>query len=267
MKTDAVDGWVTAREARGIAAGTVKLQRRYVIRYLSSVPADMELEDLGPDDVEAWLARHDWAATTRASAICALRSFFAHAARERLLETNPAEDLTAPALPASAGPVLSAAQVRAAIARAGDETGWAIRIAVSCGLRRAELAAVHSRDVTPDGSSWWLTTVGKGAKRRTVPCPPETAEWIASRGGWAFPDRAGLEHVSADAIGERIHRALGCSPHKLRHRFATIAHEQTGDMRAVQQLLGHTSIATTERYVRGSRSAMMSAAQAVWDAA
>lgn len=124
-----------------------------------------------------------------------------------------------------------------------------ILLATFGGLRRSEIARVHADDVE-DG---FLIVTGKGGRRRFVPIHPVLAphlEVVRIRGGWAFPGRfAG--HCHPDHVGKHLARLLGSgwTGHTLRHRFATEAYRGSRDLRAVQELLGHASVATTQIYV------------------
>jgi site-specific recombinase XerC len=71
-------------------------------------------------------------------------------------------------------------------------------------------------------------------------------------------------HVEADAITKRVKRATGYGPHSLRHRYATMAYAASHDLRAVQLLLGHASISTTQAYVASPLEAAKAAASAAW---
>lgn len=119
-------------------------------------------------------------------------------------------------------------------------------------MRRGEVARVHSSDLTPDLTGWTLRVHGKGSRERDVPLPDSLAR--ALRGlpvGFAFPGAVD-GHLSAAWVGRLVSRMLpvGVTMHQLRHLCATELHDDTRDLIAVQQLLGHASVATTQRYVR-----------------
>ena len=137
---------------------------------------------------------------------------------------------------------------------------WAVMGAYA-GLRRAEIAAVHSDDVTDLG----LMVKGKGRKVRRVPIHPILAAELHRVSGYAFPGRFPGEHVNPDYVANRLEQVLPkpWTTHSLRHRFATQAYQACKDIRMVQQLLGHASIQTTVGYVLVDQDALAAAVNAV----
>jgi integrase/recombinase XerC len=134
-----------------------------------------------------------------------------------------------------------------------------LRLAGEAGLRRAEVARIHYRDLIEGVDGAALLVHGKGGKKRVVPISESLAE-LLRRGAaghtpgmperaWLFPTGFG-GHLTPDRVGRLVALALpgDYSMHTLRHRFATRAYRGTRNLRAVQVLLGHASIATTERY-------------------
>ena len=97
-----------------------------------------------------------------------------------------------------------------------------IRLGAECGLRRGEIARVHSDDVVADSAGRSLIVRGKGDKQRIVPLPDDLAGIIMDARGYLFPGRFG-GHVEESYIGDHISRLLpdGYAAHTLRHRFAT----------------------------------------------
>jgi integrase len=141
----------------------------------------------------------------------------------------------------------------------------ALMLALACqaGLRRAEIAALHHDDLTWTAGGPALRITGKGARVRMVPISTALAGQLTGD-GWVFPNRNG-SHLSVSRVGELCSQALGdgWSLHSLRHRFATRAYAGSRDLRAVQTLLGHVSVATTQRYTAidddAVRAAMLAA--------
>ena len=124
-------------------------------------------------------------------------------------------------------------------------------LAAYAGLRRAEIANLHADNV----GERMLTVLGKGQKVRRVPIHPMLEVPLRdakARGGYIFRGADGWSPVTVDAMGRRIARALPdkWSAHSLRHYYAGHVYRASHDIRAVQQLLGHASIATTQIYTQ-----------------
>ncbi|MDO5633275.1 MAG: tyrosine-type recombinase/integrase, partial [Micrococcus sp.] len=111
---------------------------------------------------------------------------------------------------------------------------------------------------------WTVTVIGKGGKRRDVPLSARLALALRGRGaGWLFPGRID-GHLSAAYVSKRLSAALGDAGtgHQLRHRFASAAYRAERDLRAVQVLLGHASVATTQLYTAVPDRALRRAVEA-----
>jgi integrase len=126
-----------------------------------------------------------------------------------------------------------------------------LRLAAELGLRRAEVAQVHSRDLLDDLGGTSLLVHGKGSRERIMPLPGSlAADLRALPFGYAFPG-ADDGHLSPRWVGKIVGRLLpeGYTMHSLRHRFGTRAYALSKDMFTVQELLGHASPSTTRTYV------------------
>jgi integrase len=127
-----------------------------------------------------------------------------------------------------------------------------LRLANELGMRRGEVAQVHpENDLVRDLVGWSLLVHGKGSRNRVLPLPADLAEVLrAAPSGYLFPSPTGT-HLTPHWVGTLVSRALqdGTTMHQLRHLCATEVHDQTHDLRLVQTLLGHASLATTQRYV------------------
>ncbi|AUN43244.1 hypothetical protein ASU32_22750 [Tsukamurella tyrosinosolvens] len=176
---------------------------------------------------------------------------------------NPAAALPAIHVPAGVPRPCSEGDLATALASADDRVRLMIELGAFCGLRRAEIAGLHSSQLvsTVDGPA--LAIKGKGGKVRVVPVSDAMAAQIASAGGWLFPGRED-GHLCANRVGALVSQALpgGWTAHTLRHRFASVAYRAERDLRAVQELLGHSSIATTELYTAVPDTARRRAASA-----
>lgn len=237
--------------------------------------------DLGDGEIRRYIAgrhRAGIGGRTLARELSALRGLFDFLMRERLVDHNPARSIRAPKtgrrLPSSVdadslSALLDAESSASASGEAmQDAPLWLrdtamVELMYSSGLRLAELIAVDVRDIEPGDAM--LTVVGKGAKTRRVPVGKAAlaaiADWLAVRPTLAGADESAL---FVSSRGRRIHprtvqqrlkvwaQARGARrnihPHLLRHSFASHLLESSGDLRAVQELLGHADIATTQVY-------------------
>jgi site-specific recombinase XerD len=212
----------------------------------------------------------------------AVRTFYAWALGRGVVESNPAALLTRPSARSRLPSVLKAPEAeRLATAPAAEDPRGKrdraiLELLYGCGLRVAELCGLDVEDVDPEGQR--VRVMGKGGKERVVPLGDFAALAVRTyldAGREAFvPDpppegrarteplffnrrRKRLSSRDARAVVERyVRRALAgrrVSPHTLRHSFATHLLEGGADIRAVQELLGHASLATTQRYTHVSR--------------
>ena len=215
-----------------------------------------------------WAGAREWARETRRSHYASLRGFYGWAVDAGICAEDPTGALPSikpgPAVPRPA----TDRAYRDALA-AADERGHVIlRLAGEAGLRRGEIARVHRRDLLADLAGVTLVVHGKGDRVRLVPLSPslgrEVARVLAGR-DWLLPGPGG-SHMTARHVGKLGSQWLpeGVTLHQLRHRFATVVNKATRDLVSVQRLLGHASVATTQRYVAVDedtlRAAAMSAA-------
>ncbi len=262
MNDAALSAWSRHMGAVGEASSTRYLYGRYLSRFFAHVAPYAATVD----DIEGWIAEHDWSAATRRSAVGALRSFYRWAYERGRMLSDPTATLKRPRMPRPAPKPTPDDVLRRALLESSGDDRWLLRIAVDTGLRRSELARVQSQDVEHHADGYWLRVTGKGEVVRLVPIPEDVAVWIRQRGGWAFPSaRIPGEHVGGDCIGRRLSRLLGgYSAHTLRHYFATTTYQKTGDLFATQTLLGHSSPVTTQGYVMESPARLRQAAAAAW---
>ncbi|MFT4299306.1 MAG: tyrosine-type recombinase/integrase [Aeromicrobium sp.] len=199
-----------------------------------------------------WFAAQGWAQETRRGVRNSLMGFYKWGAAQGLttLDVGAALPRVKAAVP-TPRPVTDEAY-RFALAQADERVRLMIRLAGELGLRRAEVAAVHSDNVVEDMTGWSLIVRGKGGKTRILPLSSRLArELRALPEGWAFPSQRG-GHLTPRWVGTLVAEALppGWTMHKLRHRFATKAYAVDRDVFTVQDLLGHASPATTRVYVK-----------------
>lgn len=256
---NALDAWESWLKAAGRPDSTRYLRRYQVGRFAADHEDPWAVD--GEDLVE-WLAAKGWALETRRSYRSALRSFYGWAHRSGRLPSDPSLELP-PVRPAVALPRPTPEDVlRDALVDADDRVRVMMLLAARCGLRRAEVAQVHSRDIGEDLIGWSLVVHGKGRRERRVPLPDEVRFALRRRGeGWAFTGPRG--HLSPVRVGELVSEALpeGWTMHTLRHRYATRCYAGSRDLLAVSTLLGHTRPETTRVYIGLSNDALRSAAQ------
>lgn len=257
----ALDTWATHCAAGDMSEGSIYLYRRYLVRFLGH----RAVYAVSVEDCEAWLSEHDWAPSTRRSAISALRSFYRWAFARGLMAEDPTAGLHRPKLPEPCPKPCPDAALAQALLAEGD-VWWLVRLASTTGLRRAELARVASGDVELHRDGYWLRVTGKGRRVRMVPLERPVAQWVMSAHGWAFPsNRIPGAHVTPDCVARRLKRILsGYSAHTLRHHYATEAYQESGDLLATQLLLGHRSPVTTIGYVQQDPARLRKAAAAAW---
>ena len=246
---DAIEDYLSAQRAAGAPLTTCTTRRQHLEHLASRVTPNPW--DLTAGDLVDYAGDQTWARETRRGRRSTFRSFWA-----RGIATGRATDnvaLVLPKVPASGPrPRPTPDHVYAeALARSTPRERLMLRLGAEIGLRRAEVAVIHSDDVVQDLVGWSLVVHGKGSKLRTVPLSPSLA--LALRAlprGYAFPgDDQG--HLSPRWVGKLMTNLIpeGFTMHSLRHRFATKAYGVDRDVFAVQELLGHASPATTRRYV------------------
>lgn len=211
------------------------------------------------------------AASSVARKASALRAFYGFLEEEGLRADNPASALPRPVMRRPLPKILSGAEVDMLFALIAERLAVAhpapgdlrlsalIELLYGSGLRATELVSLPRRALAADRP--FLILKGKGGRERLVPISDRAraavAAWrgeVPAASAWLFPSRAG--HLSRVRLFQLI-RALGAaagippdriSPHVLRHAFATHLLEGGADLRALQAMLGHADIATTEIY-------------------
>ena len=268
-----IDEYLAWMRAVGRSPRTVET-RRFQLMVLAR---DLGGNPIGitEDDLIAWFARYpNWKPETRRSNRAAVVGFFEWAYKFGRLVTNPATDM--PRMRAGEPMPRPVPDLvwREALIRADVRVTLMLRLAAEAGLRRAEVSRVHTRDLIDGIGGAQLIVHGKGGKKRLVPLSADLAASVAAGAvghtpdmpavGWLFPSRKSGGHLAPIHVGRLVAEVLpdGYSMHKLRHRFATRAYRGTRNLRAVQTLLGHASIATTERYTAVDDDEVRAAAMA-----
>jgi integrase/recombinase XerD len=269
---------------RGLAANTLSAYRRDLQRYAGWLAAsgidDPTLAE--EEDVVAFLGALRAGATPvgtryRASSVArslaAVRGFHRFLVRERLAGSDPSHDLGTPKVPSSLPKALEIAQVEALLGAVAGDDPRALRdralleTLYAAGLRVSEATALDLDDLDLDDGA--VRAFGKGAKERLVPLGRSARKaleaWLV-RGRPALASARSGPALFLNAQGTRLTRQ-GCwkilrrharragleshvSPHVLRHSFATHLLAGGADIRSVQELLGHASLATTQVYTK-----------------
>lgn len=248
----AVDDWTSALIAAGAPKTTRTTRLSHIRRLARGMGPDSTPWAVTPDQLINWAGRQVWQIETRRSFRSSALHFYRWGVDAGRTTDNPALRLprVKPADP-KPRPTPEAIYL-AALARATDRERLMLRLAAECGLRRGEVAQVHSDDLVQSLEGWSLIVHGKGGKDRCIPLPDSlAAELRALPYGWAFPG-ADKGHLSAAWVGKLIARLMPgvWTMHTLRHRCGTRAYSVDRDILAVQDLLGHASPVTTRRYVR-----------------
>jgi integrase/recombinase XerC len=285
-------GWLgqekrAARRTLGTYGPDVAGFLGFLTRHLGGEPDTTALTHLTAADFRAWLA-HEAAAdcgnATRAKKLSALRSFLLYAEREHGL-ANAA--ITLVSTPRAKKPLPRALAVDVARAVATDIGEVSDKAAIQardtalftllygCGLRISEALALNRADAPLPGNDAPLRITGKGGKTRIVPVLAIAREMVARwlRHHWQpVPDAP----LFLGARGKRLDPAIAqktlrdfrrlnglpehATPHALRHSFATHLLAQGADLRSIQELLGHASLSTTQRYTAVDTAQIM----AIW---
>jgi len=251
-------------------------------QHLGELPGLASLAALRPADFRAWLARRTTEGLARSSsarALSVLRSFFRFCARRGLAETTALAALRTPKLPRALPKALTVKDAAEVIDKAAalSKLPWIaardtalFTLLYGCGLRLGEALGLR-RHEAPQGAV--LRILGKGKKERLVPvlpivreaierylalCPydpgPSGPLFLGARGG-------ALDPAIVQKEMRKLRVWLGLSeqatPHALRHSFATHLLAAGGDLRTIQELLGHASLSTTQRYTEIETEALI----------
>lgn len=269
---------------RGLARLTLEAYARDLTRFVQFVSerGRRDVDDITPTDIADFLlllSEQGLVARSRARTLVAVRGLCKHLVAERWLDADPAALIDSPRTGKRLPGVLGEDAVARLIAqppdtRRGRRDAAMIELAYASGLRVSELVAIPLADVNLNAG--FVRVTGKGNKTRLVPLgqaareritrylaedrpalvrdPAERALFLTERGRpmtrqgfWktlrGYARRAGVRLPTGDV-----------SPHKLRHSFATHLVERGADLRAVQAMLGHADISTTEIYTQVSQA-------------
>ena len=267
------------RDERSLSPHTVRAYEREVAQFIGFAGTEMSCRDprsTSPNVVRAYLAHlhsRKLAKVSTQRALAALRTYFRFLAREGAVDANPAKAVPTPRAPKKLPEVATAPELGELLealpaTSVGRRDRATLELLYGAGLRAGELVGLDLDDV--DLSRRLARVRGKGGKERLVPFGreaeralrsylPDRAAWrsqaaapsdgeplfVNQRGG-RLSDRS-LRRI-LDAAALQVAQAHHLHPHTLRHAFATHLLEAGMDLRAIQELLGHSSLSTTQRY-------------------
>ena len=242
----------------------------------------------GPEGIDALavrgfvahLMRSGLSKTSVARKLSSVRSFLRHAVRDGRIEVNTAEGIPTPRAPRALPRTMTVDEVFVLLDTIGDDDTTSMRdraileLLYAAGLRVSELVGLDLKDIDLTGGL--VRALGKGNKERLVPFGSHARKalrkWLSAsallrerggdddalflnlRGG-RLTDRSVRRILNNRLREAAIHAKL--SPHDLRHTFATHMLGSGADLRAIQELLGHASLSTTQRYTHVNADALM----------
>ncbi len=236
------------------ASKSIKELHMLGVNHIRMAVAQLHREGLGGKSLQRWLS--------------SLRSFFQFCIRRGWLKNNIADGITAPKSPKALPKVLDADQAAQFVQVEGDDfinkrDRALVELIYSSGLRLAEAVSLNINDI--DWGDAMLTVTGKGRKTRTLPVGSHALtalkDWLEARKLYTQNDEPALfttqrgQRISHRAVQMRLQQLSikqgmdnPVHPHMLRHSFASHMLESSGDLRLVQELLGHANISTTQVY-------------------
>lgn len=263
---------------RGMSANSIEAYCRDVDKlavYSESVLKNRNFEEITTDELAAfieWIARLGMKPRSQARILSAVKQLYRYMLFEDMIEDTPADTIQCPKMGMMLPNVLSVEEIdsiEAAVdlsTNEGERNRAIIETLYSCGLRVSELINLKTTDINPEEG--FIKVTGKGNKTRLVPISHTALEYINyyvekmrdhiainnENKDYLFLNRRGrkLTRVMIFTIVKQLVEAAGIdknvSPHTFRHSFATHLVEGGADLRAVQEMLGHESIQTTEIY-------------------
>ena len=268
---------------RGLSQNTVhsyRLDVQKLVRYLQTHSITAAPIDIRAELIQQFLYElaKNANARTQSRVISGLRSFFDYLVFENYLKSNPLEQIEAPKIGRKLPDTLAVLEIDKIVAAIdlsnplGERNRAIIETLYSCGLRVSELTHLKISDLFFEEG--FLKVTGKGDKQRFVPIGVNTQKFInLYRQHWRSLIEIAAEHKDTlflNQRGKQLTRAMiftivkklaekagiqkSISPHTFRHSFATHLLENGADLRAIQMMLGHESITTTEIYMHLDKS-------------
>jgi len=273
----------TLREQKGYSPHTVRSYRADLIHFFTFLGTRQQ--EVGSSEIRAYMASlfGRYKRTTMARKLSAIRSFLAFLERKGVLESNPAKEVSSPKLDKYIPGYLTVDEVFRLLERPekakpfGSRDLAILELLYSCGIRVSEMAGLNISSIDPEERL--LKVTGKGNKERVVPVGRHalgaveryldaTRHLRVTRSGDPLEAPLFLNQRGGRLSSRSIHRivkkyALECgfspeiSPHSMRHTFATHMLDGGADLRSVQELLGHESLSTTQKYTHVTLDRLM----------
>ena len=261
------------KNIKGLSENTAKAYQRDLnkfSKFLESIAIE-SLDSISEEKCSAWIAdlfQNDVSARSIQRHISSAKGFFSYMKKIGLVQSSPFELINSPKSPNHLPNILSPEEVSQLLnfkpKNSQDKRDFAIiELIYSSGLRVSE--AVNSNLSDFEDNNNFLRVIGKGSKTRLVPvgrfAQNAIKEWICERKKILTSDDALFvnlrgSRISTRSVQERIKNIAlkqglpPVNPHMLRHSFATHLLESSGDLRSIQELLGHSSLSTTQIYTR-----------------
>ena len=274
---DLVDGYLThLRVERRLADHTLESYGRDLQRLMEfAAGRERSVQALDRHDLENFVAEmmnSGLSPRSVARTVAAVRGFYRFSVLAQHLEENPADDLRAPRAWPALPKFLGLEEVEKLITQPNVATAIGLRdralieVLYATGMRVSELIRLRASDLNLEGG--FLTCTGKGNKQRLVPIGAEASQWVTKyirdarpallrkrTSPWLFVNakrgtalsRVGFWKI-LKAYGRKAGLPRDLSPHVLRHSFATHLLEHGADLRAIQMMLGHADLSTTQIY-------------------
>lgn len=245
--TNAITSFNNWLLAAGRQPSTISTRTRWLQLLARSYPTHTPLT-ISHTELSEWLANPRWKPASKKNALGSIRRFFHYLEITGTRPDNPTKLFLSVKVPrGKARPIPDEVLTGGLTKAQTSEETFMILLAAYAGLRRFEIAKLHTNDYV----NGWLTIRGKGQVLRHIPAHPVLRPYLELKSsGYYFPGRF-TGHRHPDNIGKNISRLLGgpYTTHQLRHWFATTTYARCKDIRAVQELLGHADVATTQSYI------------------
>ena len=260
---------------KGLAANTIEAYRRDLAEFLDfcTEKGAEDIQNITRSHINGYIMMlHDknLTATSVMRKTASLRGFFKWLCANEICITNPALTLEQPKVPKKLPKVMTVEEINTLLSQNLNKCEKVIlELLYGCGLRVSELVNLKINDM--DLSAKYLQCTGKGSKERIVPIGSKALKAIkdyekerdfilqknrlTSKNLLLTEDGKNITrqevYTFIHKLGEKIHKSI--SPHTLRHTFATHLLENGADLRVVQELLGHSDVATTQLYTHISK--------------